>query len=76
MGQDQDGLGPVDLGMYTTYPHPYMSFVIRCWEHTSGEVWGRMVDTHSGRQYPLTDIREVPELIEHIFHETGEGFEE
>lgn len=68
------GEGQVDAGLTTTNPRPFMSFILRCWEHAPGELRGRLVDTHSGRQYPLKDLREVPDLIQHILRETGESF--
>ena len=47
------------------------SFILRCWIGRGHETRARLVDVHSGVSYPLANLRDLPNLIEHLL---GDSF--
>ena len=47
-------------------PNHRASFVLRCWIDAEGEVRARLIDAHSGVDYPLARQSDLPGLIRRL----------
>jgi len=50
-------------------PH-LASFVLRCWQGEGGRVRARLLDVHSGINHPLSDLTDLPGLVERLLAQT------
>jgi len=44
----------------------HASFILRCWTGAHGQARGRLIDVRSGRDYPMANLADLPELVQRL----------